>query len=73
MCSHSFMYSIVLNVRVPTPCIMTPSYFLTEHAINTQSQTNRHPSIDRHTRHRQPLPPSISTVKEGEVVFVASG
>ena len=25
----------------------------------TQSQTNRHPSIDRHSRRGQPLPPSI--------------
>ena len=29
---------------------------------NIQSQTNRHPSIDRHSRYRQPLPTSIASI-----------
>ena len=31
--SHSFLYSLVLNVHALTPWLMTLSYFLTEHAI----------------------------------------
>ena len=59
MCSHSFLYSIVLNVRALTPCILTPSYFFDGTCHTTQSQTNRHPSINRNFRLRKPLPPSI--------------
>ena len=32
-CSYSSPYSLVLDVRALTPCILTPSYFLTEHDI----------------------------------------
>ena len=39
-CSHSFMYSLVLNVRALTTCILTPSSFLTEHAIKHNHKTN---------------------------------
>ena len=35
----------------------------------TQSQTNRHPSIDRHSLHVQPEPYFILNVKEGEKVY----
>ena len=39
----------------------------------TQSQTNRHPSINRHICRVQSTPLSVLTVKEGETVFVAAG
>ena len=38
---------------------MTLSYFFNGTCHKTQSQTNHHPSIDRHSRRGQPLPPSI--------------
>ena len=31
-CLHSFLFNLVVNVCELTPCILTPSYFLTEHA-----------------------------------------
>ena len=37
----------------------TLSYFFDVTRHKTQSQTNNHPSIDRHSRRGQPLPPSI--------------
>ena len=55
MCSHSFPYSLLLNVRTLTPWIPTRSF--TCH--KTQSQTNRHPSVNFHSRRRQILPPPI--------------
>ena len=72
-CSHSFPYSLVLNVRALTPCILTPSYFLTEHAIKNNHIPTATPSINCHSRRGQPLPPSVLAVKEGETVFVAAG
>ena len=38
-----------------------PIYFFDGICHKTQSQTNRHPSIDRHIRYGQPLPPFILT------------
>ena len=53
-CSHIFPYSLVLNVRALTPCILTPSVFYgTCH--KTQSKINGHPSIDRNSRRGHPL------------------
>ena len=57
-CSHSFLYSLVLNLRALTPLILALSFF-NGTCYNTQSQTNRHPSIERHIRRVQPLPSSI--------------
>ena len=48
-------YSLVLDVRAQTPIIPTCSF--TYH--KTRSQTNRHPSVNCHSRRGQPLPPSI--------------
>ena len=45
--SHSFPYSLVMNVHALTPCILTLSYFLTERAI-------------KHNRKPTATPPSVN-------------
>ena len=43
-CSHRFSHSLVLNLHLLTPYILTSSYFLTEHAIkHNQKQTSTPP------------------------------
>ena len=44
-CSHSFPYSLVLNVHALTPCILTPSDFLTEHAIKHNHKPTATPTL----------------------------
>ena len=58
-CSHSFLYSLVMNLRALIPCILASSIFFTEHAIKNNSQNNRYPSIGCHSYRGQPLPPSV--------------
>ena len=54
-----------LHVQPSTECTRTdtlhsdPFLFFDRICHKTQSQTNLHPSIDRHSRHRKPPPPSI--------------
>ena len=44
-CSNSFPYSLVLNVRALTLCILTPSTFLTEHAIKHNHKPTATPPL----------------------------
>ena len=53
-CSHSLLYILVLNIHALTPCIMTPSYFLTKYTITTI--TNQPPPL-----HRLPYPLQTTT------------
>ena len=68
-----------IPVQPSTECMRTytlnfgPIFFFDGTCHKTQSQTNLHPYIDHHNRQGQPLPTSVLTVKEGEMVFVAAG
>ena len=44
MCSHSFLYRLVLNEHTLTPLIVTLIYFLIEHAIKNDHKLTTTPS-----------------------------